>query len=221
MTYTFRIKRFTLGVLDPPRFQDFKIISSPNATVLDVLERLRLEQDSSLRYRRSCHHGSCGTCGCVIDGIERLACVTRLEELGEQITIEPLNSFDCEGDLVVDTSPLLRKLSSHWATLRSVEGSSNDERLRLEDCIECGLCMSACPVVGGDSSFLGPAALAALHREVERSSDAPEELLALAASDRGISLCERSIDCSRRCPTGVSPARHIAILRKQLESATK
>ena len=38
--------------------------------------------------------------------------------------------------------------------------------MRFEDCIECAACVSACPVSGSDASFKGPAALAALEREL-------------------------------------------------------
>lgn len=220
-TYTIRIHRFTKGVVDPPRYENFVVDAEPDESVLDALERLRLEQDRSLVYRRSCHHGSCGTCGCRIDGVERLACVTQLGELdAEGITVEPLQGFECEGDLVVDVTPLFRDLPTTWSTLRPTEISGDEiSRTRLEDCIECGLCVSACPAAGGDSTFLGPAMLSALHRQLEKAPHEEAELLALAASDRGTKSCQRSIDCSRRCPTGVAPARHIAVLRRLVESS--
>ena len=35
---------------------------------------------------------------------------------------------------------------------------------RFENCIECGICMSACPTMAADDKFLGPAGLAAIYR---------------------------------------------------------
>ena len=226
---TFRIRRFTQGLVDPPRFEDFEVEAEPEESVLDVLQRIRLAHDPSLLYRSACHHGSCGTCGCTIDGVERLACVTKLGELdGEVVTVEPLSCSPCEGDLVVDTRGLYRDLSESWSVLRPIEGTEvTDDRsdakalLRLEDCIECFLCVSACPATGGEPPFMGPAALAALHRELEKHPEQSPELRALAASNRGVALCQRAIDCSRRCPTGVAPARRIAMLRRALESPSE
>jgi succinate dehydrogenase / fumarate reductase iron-sulfur subunit len=65
------------------------------ATVLDALETLRAVQADQAgnqspqawshspvpAYRHSCHHGSCGTCGAIINGLEGLMCLTRLGEL--------------------------------------------------------------------------------------------------------------------------------------------
>jgi len=45
-----------------------------------------------------------------------------------------------------------------------------------------------------------------------------EELVSLAKNNRGVTLCERALNCSRVCPTGVYPARHIADLRRLLNS---
>jgi succinate dehydrogenase / fumarate reductase iron-sulfur subunit len=59
---TFRILRYKPGRIDPARFQEFTLDVDPDSSVLDALETIRLQQDSSLMYRHSCHHSSCGTC---------------------------------------------------------------------------------------------------------------------------------------------------------------
>jgi succinate dehydrogenase / fumarate reductase iron-sulfur subunit len=202
-----------------PRFQDFEVEVEPDATVLDALELVRAERDPGLAYRHSCHHASCGTCGCRVNGVERLTCVTRLADLGaEVVTVEPLRGFRCEGDLVVDPGPLFRAMPERWSVLREAEGGRDERTTRLEDCIECGLCASACPVAGDGRPYLGPAALAAIHREIEkaRSPGDAARLLELAGGPAGEGLCARAIDCSRVCPGGVAPARRIADLRRRL-----
>ena len=78
---TLQILRYKPGHIDPPRFQEFTIAADPAASVLDGLEKIRLQQDKTLMYRRSCHHSSCGTCACKINGIERLTCITKIEDL--------------------------------------------------------------------------------------------------------------------------------------------
>ena len=93
-TVTFRILRYKPNRIDPPRFQNFSLKIEPDVSVLDALEKIRLEQDNTLMYRHSCHHSSCGTCACRINGEERLTCITKLADLeGDIITLTPLKGF--------------------------------------------------------------------------------------------------------------------------------
>ena len=85
--------------------------------------------------------------------------------------------------------------------------------VRLENCIECGACVSACPV----EDFLGPAVLAGLNRERLNRQRPEAALLELAAGERGVWKCQRALECSRVCPTAVYPARHIQELRNLLK----
>jgi succinate dehydrogenase / fumarate reductase iron-sulfur subunit len=193
-------------------------------SVLDALETIRLKQDSSLMYRHSCHHSSCGTCACKINGRERLTCITKIGELrNPPITLAPLDGFEVSGDLVVEMSPFFDDISVDWSYLKNSEygtasqlpdGPKNFER--FENCIECGACISACPAAHKNTEFIGPAVLAALSNELKKSPHKSAGLLETAGNARGERLCERALNCSRVCPTGVYPARHIADLRKLL-----
>jgi succinate dehydrogenase / fumarate reductase iron-sulfur subunit len=191
-------------------------------TILDALEEIRTNQDSSLLYRHSCHHGSCGTCGVLVDGERKLACTTQLSELKETIRLEPLSPFAVVGDLAVDPTDLYEDFPSDASYLRSSE--ANEESVpphevegfqRFENCIECGLCVSACPVT---MRFKGPAALAAYNRELEKNPEREEELLAEIDGDDGVYGCDRALRCSQVCPLGVYPAKHIAVLKRKVES---
>jgi succinate dehydrogenase / fumarate reductase iron-sulfur subunit len=89
-----KISRFKPGVIDPPAFFTYEVFPASDWTVLDALEQIRIHQEPTLMYRRACHHASCGTCACTINGVERLACKTKLSELGlTTITLEPLALF--------------------------------------------------------------------------------------------------------------------------------
>ena len=198
-------------------------------TVLDGLEKIRLEQDSTLMYCRSCHHSSCGTCACRINGQEQLACTAKIHELGgDLVRLEPLAGFRPTGDLVVEMKPFYKDFAQGWSYLRKVEGPESTqipdgirEFTRLENCIECGACISACPVAHKNQMFLGPAVLAAINNELKKSPEKAEELLSLAGNKRGVDLCERALNCSRVCPTRVYPARHIADLQGHIKNAKK
>ena len=226
---TFKILRYKPGHIDPPRFQEFTLDLDPDISVLDGLEKIRLERDNTLMYRRSCHHSSCGTCACKINGVERLTCITRIRELkGDTITLEPLQGFKPLGDLAVDMRSFYDDLSEDWTYLKKIENTKStalpagiSQYTRFENCIECGACISACPVRHKNSSFIGPAVLAALNCELKKTGQEEKRLAAVAGSKRGENLCERALNCSRVCPTGVYPARHISDLRRLSEKKTE
>ncbi len=218
----FKILRFKPGVIDPPRFQTFALPVNVNMRVLDCLEQIRITQDNSLMYRHSCHHACCGSCACKINGEARLACTTLVTDLdSDSVTLEPLDHFEVKGDLVVDMRTFFNSFSVSWRYLRPSEKSRQTQRLkgvkhfmRFEDCIECGACVSACPMMHPGDDFMGPAALAAISTEFAKNTS--KELLILAGGKRGERWCQRALACSRVCPTGVYPAKHIADLRQLL-----
>ena len=93
-----------------PRYDEFRVPVGSRTTVLDALLAVRRLKDPGLAVRHSCLHGSCGTCGMRVNGREVLACVTRLQELGDPVVVEPLAGARVVGDLVVDMEPLYRRL---------------------------------------------------------------------------------------------------------------
>ena len=212
-----------------PEFQTFTLSIDEDSSILDALEMLRNQQDPSLMYRHSCHHSSCGSCGMIINGHERLACVTRISETKKRpIILEPLRGFPVIGDLVVDMSTFYKDINAEWDYIRTSEAVKYKDLPegikrfeRFENCIECGCCISACPAAGPGRPFMGPAALACLNTELEKTRNNEKALLELAGGKRGEKLCERALVCSRVCPTEVYPARHILDLRKRLHGGEK
>lgn len=221
---TFKISRFKPGTPHPPRFQTFELDVTKGMTILDCLEQIRLYQDASLMYRRSCHHASCGTCAIIINGTEMLACTTQVGDLETHpVILEPLENFDRVGDLAVDMTSFFKALPMEWCHVQSSEQKQSisgpkavEHMERFENCIECGACYSSCPVVRKNTSFLGPAVLAAVHRQYIQTGQ--KEALNQGAGKFGEGLCERATNCSRVCPAGVQPARQILDLRQLLEA---
>ncbi len=224
-TVTFRILRYKPNRIDPPRFQDFSLQIEPDMSVLDALEKISREQDNTLMYRHSCHHSSCGTCACKINGKERLTCISKIADLDDDtIALTPLEGFKPIGDLVVDMTRFYNDYSEDWSYLRRSEKIKSTRRppgirhfTRFENCIECGACISACPVTHQSNAFLGPAVLAAVNNERKKSPQKSANFLSLAGSKRGTRMCEGALNCSRVCPGKVYPAKHISDLRKLLE----
>ena len=89
--------------------------------------------------------------------------------------------------------------------------------MRLEDCIECGLCLSACPVAATSHDYVGPAALAAAERLLEEPRGVKrEDVLAWASRPEGVWRCHVGFECTRACPTDAIPAERIMALRREL-----
>jgi succinate dehydrogenase / fumarate reductase iron-sulfur subunit len=220
------LKVFRYGPADEaPRYDQFRVPVGPRTTVLDALLAVCHRQDPSLTIRHSCLHGSCGM---RFNGREVLACVTRIEELGDPVVVEPLAGAAVAGDLVVDMEHVYRRLEPVGrALVRASERAGHkdgkagpgpvlEDLARFEDCIECGLCLSACPVAG-DPRFLGAAALAAAKRVLEEPRGAdPGAVLGLVDDAHGAWRCHAAFECSAVCPAGVDPGAAVMRLRGRL-----
>ena len=224
-TVQFRVLRYKQGQA-APNYQTFDVTVNDDTTVLVALQDIRRDQDPTLILRHSCHHASCGTCGMKVNGQNVLACVVKVLELGTStVVVEPLDNLPLVADLVVEMGdfyeryttpemPYLRQ-SEFMAEAELPEGIAQYQR--YENCLECGICVSACPVAGSDLLYLGPAAMAAAGRVVEepRGSDA-DFALAWVDNEHGCWRCHVAYECSEACPSDVDPAGHIMALRGKL-----
>jgi succinate dehydrogenase / fumarate reductase iron-sulfur subunit len=202
------------------RLDDFEVRTEPGATVLDALLEVRRTLDPSLVVRHSCMRGSCGACGVRVDGREVLGCDTPLPA-GR----EPLGGQRQIADLAVDMVDFhLRMAEVDMPRVRGAERPGDGappEGIRsfgrFEDCIECGLCLAACPVSASDRAYIGPAALAAAARVVEepRGRDLGP-VLALAKEPDSVWRCHDIMECSAVCPAAVEPGTAVISLRRRL-----
>jgi len=225
-TRVLRVSRTRRGDLAPRRDHLEVPAGGPRTTVLDALTWARSHLDPTLDIRHSCYHASCGTCGMRVDGRDVLACVTRLADLPDgEVAIEPLQNQGLISDLVVDIEALYEAFDAVGmplvrgsAVVRGAVPAPGVEPLtRFEDCIECGLCVSACPIEASDAAYEGPAVLAAAWRIVEEPRDAdPERAFALVDGDQGAWRCHLAFECSEACPSGALPAEGIMHLRRGL-----
>ncbi|HZD17587.1 MAG TPA: 2Fe-2S iron-sulfur cluster-binding protein [Actinomycetota bacterium] len=216
----FRVFRFKRG--DPsPHFDPFEVPIGQTTTLLEALRWIQLRRDSTLALRHSCLHASCGTCGVQANGREVLMCVTFVHDLGREITVEPLANIPVLTDLVVDMREFYGRFPDAHPFLRESElvpqaitPEGVDRYLRYEDCIECGLCVSACPIVATSDRYVGPAALAAAQRLAEepRGVDV-DAVLDWADGEDGVWRCHAAFECTEACPSNVNPAARIMALR--------
>merc|ERR1719223_211628 len=67
-----------------PRIQKYDVnLEECGPMMLDVLLKIKNEQDPSLTLRRSCREGICGSCAMNIDGPNTLACLCPIEAEGK------------------------------------------------------------------------------------------------------------------------------------------
>jgi succinate dehydrogenase / fumarate reductase, iron-sulfur subunit len=213
---SFEIFRYKTENKNTDVFQNYSIDIDENMTVLDCLDFIRINIDSTLVYRCSCHHSCCGTCAMRINGREKLACITPALSLSSStIKLEPLNGLKKICDLAVDMKYFYNNFPDdlNYLVQSKSTGKINPYGIfsftRFENCIECGSCVSACPAAQKKNNFLGPAVLAAINNEIKKNPFKSKELLKIAQGETGVEMCIRAIECSRVCPTRVYPAKHI------------
>ncbi len=222
-----RVARYKQG--DPaPHMEEFTVEADRRTTILTALQEIRRTLDRTLALRHSCHHASCGTCGMVVNGREVLACVTpALEEAAGRaaVTVEPMQNAPLLTDLVVDMDPFYEKYNAAgMAYLRRSEHLAAADLptglaafTRFENCLECGLCVSTCPIMGSDPTYLGPAALAAANRALEEPRDRDAAaVFRLVDRQAGCWRCHVAMECTAVCPSNVDPAGGIMALRQKV-----
>jgi len=206
-------------------WQEYKLKVDRFTQMTEVLRRIKTEQDPTLAYRASCHMAVCGSCGMKINGEPRLACKTlaldMVRKYGKnEITIEPMDFFPVIKDLVVDWTDFYNRMFKVkprlYPSKEVLEGKA-EHRLKPEDqrelwkfeqCIWCGLCVSACPSVKNDPEFLGPAAHAKGYRFLADPRDTifDERLKILIDSAWRCTYCYQ---CFNVCPRDIEPVTTI------------
>ena len=232
-TLRLEVSRYRPEEDSEPTLQSYDVPYNKDWVVLDALNHVKNEIDGSLTFRWSCRMGVCGSCGMMANGEPKLTCAVPLTDYdpAQPIRIEPLQFFPVMRDLVVDITSFLEKLSSvkPWIIRDDVEATEAvefnqtpaelDAFKQFSMCINCMLCYSACPVVGLESEFTGPAAIALAQRYNLDSRDkgAEERMDALDAHE-GLWGCTFVGECTKVCPKNVDPAGAIQLYK--MTSAT-
>jgi fumarate reductase iron-sulfur subunit len=226
MTVVLRIFRWSDD--EPERYDEFHVDAGPTTTVLDALVAVQQRDDSTLAFRYACRVGMCGSCAMVVNGRERWACRTRLALLGgDRVTLRPLYHFPLLRDLVVDMAPFVEKMRAVGGAF--VPGPAPETHARIAgdggerraidaaiECIGCGMCLSACTLVGHDVRFAGPAALNRAYTLALDSRDAGgDRRWPVLLADDGLARCHGQGNCTAVCPMNLEPSRSIARLRRR------
>ena len=100
---TLRVTRYRPDKDREPSWQDYDVPLRDEWTVLDALNHVKSDVDTTLAFRWSCRMGICGSCGMNVEGEPRLTCATFLSDYAPgPVRVEPLANFPVARDLVVD-----------------------------------------------------------------------------------------------------------------------
>lgn len=223
-----KIARSNPSTKDEPFFVEFRVPYKRWTTVLEAILQVKKHLDHSIAVRYSCRQTTCGSCGMIINGKPRLACSTKISELGSNtVTVQPMNNFPIVRDLVVRFDRLFEShkkikpytiredIDADYSTKELLQTPKEHEKyIQFANCIKCGLCNSACPTMATDTSFIGPQALAQAYRYIADNRDeGKEDRLKIIDDSHGIWRCHFAGSCSQVCPKGVDPAMGIQMLR--------
>lgn len=214
---------------DKPYWENFSLEYNDGDTILSLIIRLESPSGSStpVHHECNCKEEVCGTCTIRINGVPRLSCSTRLDDLPKSssqkpIVLEPLGKFEVIKDLTVDRSRISRALTHvmNWVETEDLFGTNIDYTTNIQQemysyakCINCGSCYDACPRTSkAESRYIGPSAIA----HVVKMNDHPlgkesrsERLDAIMGSD-GVSKCGKAMVCDKVCPKKVPLVRSVS-----------
>ncbi len=209
-----------------PYMQDYDVqLEQSDRMLLDALVKAKA-QDDSLTFRRSCREGVCGSDAMNINGRNGLACVTKVADLPDHVTLRPLPGQPVIRDLIVDMTQFFKQYHSIQPYVVNHEAPPERERLQspaereelngLYECILCACCSTACPSFWWNpDKFVGPAGLLQAYRFIADSRD-QETAARLDNLEDPYRLfrCHSIMNCVDVCPKGLNPTRAIGKIKE-------
>ena len=209
-----------------PYMQDYDVqLEQSDRMLLDALVKAKA-QDDTLAFRRSCREGVCGSDALSINGKNQLACVTKIAELPDHVSVRPLPGLPVIRDLIVDMTQFFKQYHSIKPYVVNHDAPPERERLQspeerdalngLYECILCACCSTSCPSYWWNQErFLGPAALLQAYRWIADSRDeATGERLDNLEDPYRLFRCHTIMNCVDVCPKGLNPTRAIGKIKE-------
>jgi len=186
-------------------------------TLLSSLFQIKEMQNRTLAFRSGCKSGVCGSCAVKVNGVEKLACKTMIQE-GD--VIEPLNNSRVLKDLIVDINnqdTFLKQSKAFLHKRSSLQPSKEDEKKidNETNCILCNSCLSSCPVYTVNNNFIGPFALARNFRYIQDSKEQEVQTKIDAIQGDGVWDCTLCGNCNIVCPAKIDIKGDIEKLRNK------
>lgn len=207
-----KIKRYNQELIEKNSIDEFEV---SNTNLLKALIEIKQYNDSTLTFRCGCKSGVCGSCAVKVNGLEKLACRTKINQ---NDLIEPLSNINIIKDLVIDVSHetfLLDKVKSYIDINSNKEINQEDiEKIDLQsNCILCNSCYSSCPIYSINKDFIGPFALTRALRYVDDKKLKDKKEILNNIQTNGIWDCTLCGACSLVCPQSIDPKADILKLQ--------
>jgi succinate dehydrogenase / fumarate reductase iron-sulfur subunit len=195
-------------------FADYTMPAVEGEVVLDVVHRIQAGPAPDLACRWNCKAGKCGSCSAEINGLPRLMCMTRMDELPteEPVVVAPMRTFPIIRDLVTDVSfnytmarqlpPLKPRPPEPDGTYRMMQ-QDVERGQEFRKCIECFMCQNICHVIRDHEDnkphYAGPR-MFIRYMELESHPLDTNDRRALLRERMGIGLCNITKCCTEVCP---------------------
>ena len=220
------IYRFDPDRDEKPYMKDYDVkLEHSDNMLLDALVRVK-EMDDTFAFRRSCREGVCGSDAMNINGKNGLACITKIVDLPEQVTLRPLPGLPVIRDLIVDMTQFFKQYHSIRPYVINHDAPPERERLQspeereelngLYECILCACCSTSCPSFWWNpDKFVGPAGLLQAYRFIAdtRDQETSARLDNLEDPYR-LFRCHTIMNCVDVCPKNLNPTRAIGKIKE-------
>ncbi len=203
-------------------YESYSLEADETDRILDLLEKVKGQQDGTLSFRRSCAHGVCGSDAMRINGRNMLACKTLVRDVGDKITVEPLLGLKVIKDLIVDMEPFFdnyKKVLPYFVNNSPLPADGKERyqsieaRARFDEttkCILCAACTTSCPSYWANGEYFGPAAIVTAHRFIFDSRDeAAAERMHIMGETDGTARCHTVFNCTMACPREIQITKAI------------
>jgi len=195
-------------------FFDYEMPELEGEVVLDVVHRIQAGPAPDLACRWNCKAGKCGSCSAEINGLPRLMCMTRMDQLpeGQPVVVTPMRTFPIIRDLVTDVSfnyTMARQLPPFAPGPPEADGTYRMMQVDVErgqefrKCIECFMCQDVCHVIRDHEenkpNYAGPR-MFIRYMELESHPLDTNDRRELLRQRMGIGLCNITKCCTEVCP---------------------
>ena len=212
---TFKIWR---GDKESGEFKEYQTEVTEGMVVLDAIHQIQAESANVLACRWNCKAGKCGSCSAEINGMPKLMCMTRLNDmdLEKPISVEPMRAFPIMKDLVSDVSwnyrvkekikPFKPRKPDNPDGSWNIQQKDVERVQEFRKCIECFLCQDVCHVLRDHEKheeFIGPRFFvynAALEMHPLDTEDRIPDL----KKSQGIGYCNITKCCTKVCPEHIT-----------------
>lgn len=218
-----------------PYWESFEIEHGSMMNVISCLQEVQKKPVNTegktvlpVVWECNCLEEICGACTMIINGRVRQACSALIDNVGTDLTLEPMTKFPVIRDLMVDRQRMFeaQKKVMAWVEIDGTHAlgsgprsSQADQEVRypLSKCMTCGCCCEACPNYVRDGEFLGPFAmnLVRLFNTHPSGRFQWRQRIETVMSRGGIANCGKSQNCVEVCPKEIPLIDSLANVNRQ------